>query len=136
MDGSAQIYVAGNLDIEGGGAGTFMWRIPPMTPFRKITPAGVTVTTLAGAAGSAGSADGTGSAARFNSPGGVAVDDAGNVYVADTGNDTIRDDHADRYRWSHDLGGDHAGRFSGTSDFADGTGSAARFNSPGGSGGG
>ena len=56
---------------------------------RKITPAGV-VTTLAGSAGSSGSADGTGSAARFYWPSGVAVDSAGNVYVADTGNHTIR----------------------------------------------
>ena len=37
-----------------------------------------------------GSADGTGSAARFDYPDGVAVDSAGNVYVADTGNDEIR----------------------------------------------
>jgi len=50
---------------------------------RKVTPGGV-VTTLAGLAGSEGSADGTGSAARFNCPYGVAVDSAGNVYVADT----------------------------------------------------
>jgi sugar lactone lactonase YvrE len=56
---------------------------------RKITPAGI-VTTLAGSAGRWGSADGTGSAARFNSPAGVAVDTAGNVYVADFLNDTIR----------------------------------------------
>ena len=45
---------------------------------RKITPAGV-VSTLAGLKGSQGSADGTGSAARFDSPRGVAVDTAGNV---------------------------------------------------------
>ena len=56
---------------------------------RKITPAGV-VSTLAGAAGVAGSADGTGSAAGFSSPGGVAIDAAGNAYVADTGNNTVR----------------------------------------------
>ncbi len=56
---------------------------------RKITPAGV-VTTLAGLAGTPGSADGTGMAARFNAPSGVAVDGAGNIYVADFANDTIR----------------------------------------------
>ncbi len=56
---------------------------------RKITTEGV-VRTLAGQAGYAGSADGTGSAARFNVPGGVAVDNAGNIYVADIDNHTIR----------------------------------------------
>lgn len=56
---------------------------------RKITPAGV-VSTLAGTGGMCGSADGTGAAARFDQPGGIAVDNAGNVYVADTSNQTIR----------------------------------------------
>jgi uncharacterized delta-60 repeat protein len=56
---------------------------------RKMTPAGV-VTTLAGQTGSYGSADGTGNAAQFAYPSGVAVDSAGNVYVADSANDTIR----------------------------------------------
>jgi hypothetical protein len=56
---------------------------------RKVTPAGV-VSTLAGSPGAQGSADGTGSAARFAAPYGVAVGSAGNVFVADTGNHTIR----------------------------------------------
>jgi hypothetical protein len=72
---------------------------------RTITPAGV-VTTLAGMAGSTGSADGTGSAARFRQPRGLAIDSAGTVYVADANNHTIR------------------------SVAADGTGSAAQFTSP------
>ena len=56
---------------------------------RKITPTGV-VTTLAGLSGVSGTNNGTGSAALFFLPSGVAVDSAGNVYVADTGNHTIR----------------------------------------------
>ncbi|OIQ95453.1 serine/threonine-protein kinase PknD [mine drainage metagenome] len=56
---------------------------------RKITPAAV-VTTLAGTVGVSGSTNGTGTAASFNLPQGVATDSAGNVYVADTWNSTIR----------------------------------------------
>jgi len=56
---------------------------------RKITPAGV-VTTLAGNATMGGSADGSGSAARFSTLIGAAVDNAGNIYVADGNNNTIR----------------------------------------------
>ena len=56
---------------------------------RKITPAGV-VSTLAGTAQQKGSIDGSGNAARFNSPAGIAMDSASNLYVSDTGNHTIR----------------------------------------------
>ena len=56
---------------------------------RKIDPAG-NVTTLAGSPNAAGSADGTGSAARFNSPEHVALDAAGNLYVGEFNNDTLR----------------------------------------------
>lgn len=56
---------------------------------RKITPAGV-VTTLAGTAGSKGTIDGTGAAARFGAPSGVAVDSSFNVYVVDSEASTLR----------------------------------------------
>ena len=57
---------------------------------KKINPSGV-VSTLAGSRGQPGSTDGTGSAAKFNNPAGIAVDSStGNVYVADSGNSTIR----------------------------------------------
>src|ERR1043166_3677051 len=89
---------------------------------RKITPVGV-VTTLAGLAGSVGSADGTGSAARFNFPTGVATDSAGNVYVADTSNYTLRKITPAGVVTT--LAG-----LAGSLGSADGTGSAARFNNP------
>jgi sugar lactone lactonase YvrE len=56
---------------------------------RKITPAGL-VSTVAGLAGTAGSADGLGLSARFSIPSGVVIDNAGTVYVADNSNNTIR----------------------------------------------
>jgi DNA-binding beta-propeller fold protein YncE len=89
---------------------------------REITPAGV-VGTLAGLAGNRGSTDGTGSAARFFQPAGVAVDTAGNVYVADTGNDTIR--KITPAGVVSTLAG-----LAGSIGSTDGTGSAARFNQP------
>lgn len=55
---------------------------------RKITAAG-DVTTLAGS-GTPGLADGTGAAASFNAPGGLAVLANGDLVVADTGNHRLR----------------------------------------------
>ena len=57
---------------------------------RQVVVATRAVTTLAGTAGQAGSADGIGPAARFNSVFAVAADDTGNLYVADAGNHTLR----------------------------------------------
>ncbi len=93
---------------------------------RKVTPVGTNwvVTTLAGKAGSAGSADGTNSAARFSSPYGVAVDGAGNLYVSDVGNSTIRKVTPAGTNWVVTT---LAGK-AGTSGSADGTNSTARFN--------
>src|SRR5258706_47916 len=58
----------------------------------KVTRVGTNwvVTTLGGMSGSYGTADGTGSAARFSNPAGLAVDGDGNVYVADFYFNTIR----------------------------------------------
>jgi sugar lactone lactonase YvrE len=57
---------------------------------RRLELSSGLVSTLAGTAGLAGSANGTGFDARFNWPSGLCVDDSGNVYVADTNNDLIR----------------------------------------------
>jgi hypothetical protein len=89
---------------------------------RKITPAGV-VTTLAGQPGIYGTNDGTGSAARFNFPAGLAVDSGGNVYVADSFSDTIR--KITPAGAVTTLAGKPEVYGSG-----DGTGSSALFNSP------
>ncbi|MDO8540879.1 MAG: immunoglobulin domain-containing protein [Opitutaceae bacterium] len=89
---------------------------------RKISPTGL-VTTLAGSPGAPGSVDGLGSAARFNTPNGVAVDASLNVYVADSGNNTIRMVTA----------GGSVTTLAGTplaGGNADGVGSAARFLYP------
>ena len=89
---------------------------------RKITSGGV-VTTLAGNPGFASYADGSGNAARFNSPYGVAVDTAGNVYVADSLNFVIRK------ITSSGVVTTLAGT-AGASGSVDGTGGAARFGGP------
>ncbi|HWA24026.1 MAG TPA: hypothetical protein VG734_00015, partial [Lacunisphaera sp.] len=103
-------------------AGNFYVADASANVIRKVTPGGV-VSILAGAAGSAGSADGTGAAARFNQPGGVAVDASGNVIVADTGNALIRKISPPGVVTT--LAGDATLRGN-----VDGTGSAARFNHP------
>jgi NHL repeat len=89
---------------------------------RKITPAGV-VTTLAGTAGASGATDGTGAAAQFDEPEGVAVDATGNIYVVDTGNSTVRKITPAGVVTT--LAGT-----AGATGTADGIAGAARFNGP------
>src|SRR5665213_2875262 len=71
------------------GAGTIYVADTGNNIIRKVTSGGVS-STLAGTAGITGSSDGTGPAASFNQPSGIAVDGAGNVYVSDYGSSIIR----------------------------------------------
>jgi sugar lactone lactonase YvrE len=89
---------------------------------RKISPAGV-VSTFAGS-GQYGSANGTGTAASFGGPFGVATDASGNVYVGDSGNNLIR--KISPAGVVSTLAG------SGQIGASNGTGTAASFNYPAG----
>jgi serine/threonine protein kinase/sugar lactone lactonase YvrE len=105
LDSAANLYVADNSNHT----------------IRKITPAGE-VSTLAGAAASSGTADGTLSTARFRLPGALALDPAGNIYVCDVSQSTVR-----RITPAGEVT-----TFAGRPDngFRDGTGSDARFYHP------
>jgi PKD repeat protein/sugar lactone lactonase YvrE len=105
-DSSGNLYVADQLNEN----------------IRKLSAAG-TVSTLAGNAGSVGFADGSGAAARFGDPSGIAVDSTGTVYVADMSNDSIR--QITPAGAVTTLAGSAS-----VLGFTNGTGAAARFNSP------
>ncbi|MBS0632362.1 MAG: hypothetical protein JSS11_10635, partial [Verrucomicrobia bacterium] len=89
---------------------------------RQISPEG-NVTTLAGLAGHAGSADGAGANARFNKPVSVAVDPSGNILVADSGNYTVR--RITPQGIVSTLAG-----LAGTAGHVDGSAGVARFTGP------
>lgn len=91
---------------------------------RKITSGG-NVTTFAGQAQTIGYADAAGTAAKFNNPRGLALDGAGNIYVADTGNNLIRKISSGGVVSS--LAGGAGATAAG---YADGQGTAAKFNAP------
>jgi len=107
VDSSGNIYVADTLN----------------STIRVLSQGGV-VTTLAGSAGQSGAGDGTGPAAQFNAPSGLAVDSAGNLYVADTGNNEIR------MITPSAVVSTPAGTV--LEGFADGQGNAAQFSGPSG----
>ena len=101
---------AGNVYVADSGNSTI----------RRIAPDG-TVTTLAGLAGSSGTTDGTGAAARFDSPAGIALGPDGDLYVAD------RNSHLVRRVTSAGVVTTYAGSSVG---YLDGAALTAKFNSP------
>jgi sugar lactone lactonase YvrE len=109
---SITVNAAGTLFVSDAGNSTV----------RQVTGTGL-VTTIAGLPGTSGSADGSGSAARFNSPRGIAVDAANVLVVADSDNSTIRK-----------IAAAVVTTFAGTAatSSVDGRGAAARFNHPSG----
>jgi sugar lactone lactonase YvrE len=93
---------------------------------RRLELATSAVTTLAGTPQMSGSTDGTGSAARFNNPTGLAVD--GNaLYVADAGNHAIR-----RIDLTTSAVTTWAGQPEASAGAIDGVGTAAKFSMPAG----
>ena len=111
--------------VIGDGAGTIYVADGGNDTIRTIDVATATVATLAGTGGQAGSTDGTGAAARFNGPAGLALS-GGTLYVADGSNHTIR---------AVDVASKAVTTLAGTAGAkgtTDGTGAAARFNNPAG----
>ena len=92
-----------------------------VTFFMAVTSFSQEVTTFAGS-GSYGDTDGTGAAASFRFPHGVAIDAVGNVYVADRNNYKIR--------IITPTGEVSTLAGSGSAGNADGLGTAASFNQP------
>jgi len=126
--GGVAVDDQGNLYIADSSNNT----IRRMTPAVSAGRTNWVVSTIAGSPGIAGSADGSGNAARFNGPTGIAADQAGNLFVADFSNSTVRKLRASmsggQTRWFVTTIGGLAGNYGA----ADGTGSVARFDSPSG----
>ncbi|MNK73395.1 Serine/threonine-protein kinase PknD [compost metagenome] len=115
---AAKFYLASGIEADASGnlyvTDNYNYRI------RKITPQGV-VTTFAGL-GTNGTADGTSAAAQFSLPNDLTIDAAGTIYVADWANHRIRK--------IDPVTGQVTTVAGSTQGFADGIGSAAKFNNP------
>jgi sugar lactone lactonase YvrE len=88
---------AANFNIPSGiaidGSGNLFIADYNNNAIREVTPAGVVTTPYGSASGTAGANNGTGNAALFTTPNGIAFDGSNGqsiLYVADTGNNLIR----------------------------------------------
>jgi autotransporter-associated beta strand protein len=105
-----------NAEVNPNGTSTTVW-------FEYSTDPNLDGVNVSLAAGSTpGYQEGTGAAAKFDEPRGVATDATGNIYVADTKNHRIR--RIAPNGSSITFAGD------GTPGFVNGAGSSARFNEP------
>jgi hypothetical protein len=118
-DGTPTSLVGGRFAIDGAGN----LYLVSIYSVQKLSPSG-DLTTIAGGPGPLlfGNADGVGTAARFSSLHGIALDAAGNLYVADFGNYTVRKISPGGVVTT--LAGS-----AGVAGTVDGTGPAARFTS-------
>ena len=133
-NGTARFKLPAGLAVDG--AGNFYVADNGNATIRILRPSvsgGQTnwvVTTIAGLAGSHGGADGTGAAARFFNPFGIAADGAGNLYATDYGSCTIRmltpGLAAGQTNWTVSTIAGSLGGFGS----ADGTNGAAQFFNP------
>ena len=122
-DGSASTArFNGPQGVALGGGGVLYVVDALNSTIRRIAADG-TVSTFAGTAGSPGVLDGTGAAARFSTPLGIAIDAGGTLYVAQSVNHTIRKITPAGVVTT--LAGS-----AGQPGSQNGTGTAARFNNP------
>jgi hypothetical protein len=96
---------------------------------RLLRPFGTNwvVSTIAGLGGTGGSANGTNGNGRFYQPRNIAFGALGSLYVTDSGNNTVRKILPIGTNWISSTVAGLAGAGTGS---ANGTGAAARFNSP------
>ena len=123
----AQFYSPEGIAVDGAGKNVYV-ADTTNDIIRQLSLVGTnwTVSTIAGLAGYAGSTDGTNSNARFDDPGGIAMDRAGNLYVADTVNNTIREIIPASPNWVVTT----VAGLAGTAGQVNGTGTNALFTDP------
>lgn len=115
----------GGLAIDSADNVYFTESGPSANVIKKISASDSAVTILAGSGGAGGFADGSGVAAKFNGPSGLAYDQTTNtLYVADTLNNLIRGVNLATGSVSTIVG------LAGDANYWDGGSGAARFDSP------